>query len=311
MACRVFIDGVLPRAFGMTKATLRKAAVFFAGRSSARIGKPFREVSVILHDDAASDEVHRGIMDVAGATDVITQGYEAIPPEPEGIYGELYVNTDQAIRFSSSRKNWPAGKELLLYVAHGMDHLSGADDLDSESRGRMRRRELKWLSDFSRAAKALLIAAFSFFAIPSSPAAEGLFDYIEYDYERCYASAQALAVVPGGGARMREASGAQVRAGYYVDDFLTLEGSLASTDAATGLGVRGLWHWWGYEKFDPFFTFGAAGWFGGDLGPVAGWGAFWHFNDNFSLRFDADAMFGIEGEDEMVYSFALGVQYSF
>ena len=311
MACKVFIDGILPRAFGMRKATLRKAAEFFAERSSARIGKPFREVAVILQDDAASDEVHRGIMDVEGATDVITQGYEAIPPEPEGIYGELYVNTDQALRFSRSRKDWPADKELLLYVAHGMDHLSGADDMDPASRSMMRRRELKWLSDFSRAAKALLFAVFSFFVIPSSSAAEGLFDYIEYDYERWYASLEALAVVSGGGAEMREASGAQVRAGYYVDDFLTLEASLARTDAATGLGLRGLWHWWGYEKFDPFFTFGAAGWFGGDLGPAIGWGTFWHFSDSLSLRFDADAMFGVESEDEMVYSFALGIQYSF
>ena len=311
MSCRVFIDGVLPRAFGMTKATLRKAAVFFAERSSARIGKPFREVAVILQDDAASDEVHRGIMDVAGATDVITQGYEAIPPEPEGIYGELYVNTDQALRFSHSKKNWPADKELLLYVAHGMDHLSGADDLDSKSRATMRRRELKWLLDFSRAAKALFIAAVLFFAGYSSLYAQGIVDYAEYDYERWYASLEALAVVSNCGAQMSNAGGAMMRIGYYVDDFLTLEGSVAQTDEVTGLGLRGLWHWWGYEKFDPFFTFGAAGWFDGDLGPAIGWGMFWHFSDNLSLRFDADAMFGIESEDEIVYSFSLGIQYSF
>ncbi|MBO5647635.1 MAG: rRNA maturation RNase YbeY [Kiritimatiellae bacterium] len=311
MSCRVFIDGVLPRAFGMTKATLRKAAVFFAERSSARIGKPFREVAVILQDDAASDEVHRGIMDVEGATDVITQGYEAIPPEPAGVYGELYVNADQALRFSRSKKDWPAEKELLLYVAHGMDHLSGADDLDSKNRAIMRRRELKWLSDFAREAKVLLFAVASLFACSLPLFAQGLSDYAEYDYEHWYASAQALAVVPGGASNMRESCGAAIRAGYYVGDFLTIEGSVARTDAATGLGLRGLWHWWGYEKFDPFFTFGVAGWFDGDLGPAAGWGTFWHFNDNLSLRFDADAMFGIESEDEMIYSFALGVQYSF
>ena len=142
---RIHIDGTLPKSLGLTKAELKAAAELFAARSSARIGVPFREVTVVLQDDAASDEAHRAIMDVAGATDVITQGYEAIPPEPEGIYGELYVNCDQAARVAPKRKGWSAAKELLLYVAHGMDHLSGADDHSPCDYARMRRRELAWL----------------------------------------------------------------------------------------------------------------------------------------------------------------------
>ena len=89
-------------------------------------------------------------MGVEGATDVITQAYEAMPPEPEGIYGELYVNVDQALRFSNVARNWSAQKELLLYIAHGMDHLSGADDFESADRARMRRRELAWMRDYAR-----------------------------------------------------------------------------------------------------------------------------------------------------------------
>lgn len=142
---KITIEGVIPKALGLTKAELRAAATFFAARSSARIGVPFREVTVILQNDAESDEAPRAIMDVEGATDVITQGYEAIPPEPEGIYGELYVNCDQALRVAPKRKGWSPTKELLLYVAHGMDHLSGADDHAPEDYARMRRRELTWL----------------------------------------------------------------------------------------------------------------------------------------------------------------------
>ena len=83
----------------------------------------------------------------AGATDVITQGYEAIPPEPDGVYGELYVNADMATRAAPSRRGWSAAKELLLYVAHGMDHLSGADDHSPEDYWKMRRRELRWIRE--------------------------------------------------------------------------------------------------------------------------------------------------------------------
>lgn len=151
MSCEIVIDGSLPRSVAVSKASLKAAARYFASRSSERIGVPFRSVVVVLQDDAASDEVHRGIMGVEGATDVITQAYEAMPPEPEGIYGELYVNVDQALRFSNVAGGWSAAKELLLYVAHGMDHLSGADDLEPVDRARMRRRELAWMRDYARA----------------------------------------------------------------------------------------------------------------------------------------------------------------
>ncbi len=135
----------MPRALGLRRSDLRRLALFFAARSAARIGVPFRAVTVILQDDAFSAEVHQAINGVAGATDVVTQRYEALPGEAPGIYGELYVNCDQAVRAAPKRRGWNAAKEMLLYVAHGMDHLSGADDLGPADYARMRRRELAWL----------------------------------------------------------------------------------------------------------------------------------------------------------------------
>ena len=143
--CRVTVDGVLPRTVGLTKARLKAAAEFFAAKSGARIGVAFRAVTVILQDDAFSAEVHEAINGAKGPTDVITQRYDAMPGEAEGVYGELYVNTDQALRVAPKRRGWSAAKELLLYVAHGMDHLSGADDLKPADYDCMRRRELGWL----------------------------------------------------------------------------------------------------------------------------------------------------------------------
>lgn len=146
--CKIIVDGKLPRGMGLTKAQVKAAAEFFAARSSARIGVPFREVTVVLQDDVSSAEAHEAIMGVGGATDVITQGYDAMPGEAAGVYGELYVNGEQAVRVAPKRKGWGAARELLLYVAHGMDHLSGADDRKARDYARMRRRELKWLKDF-------------------------------------------------------------------------------------------------------------------------------------------------------------------
>ena len=148
MGCRIQIDGKLLRSLGLAKADLKAAAAFFATKSCARIGVPFRAVTIILQDDAFSAEVHEAINGAKGPTDVITQRYDAMPGEREGVYGELYVNVDQALRVAPKRRGWSPAKELLLYVAHGMDHLSGADDLKPRDYDRMRRRELEWIREW-------------------------------------------------------------------------------------------------------------------------------------------------------------------
>lgn len=146
----IAIDGTLPRTLGLTRRELAAAARLFASLSGRRVGERFKSVTIVVQDDEASNEAHRGIMGVAGATDVITQRYDPIPPEEPGIYGELYVNAEQAgrcagkVRGGAGRK-WSARQEFLLYVAHGMDHLSGADDHSEQDYARMRRRELGWL----------------------------------------------------------------------------------------------------------------------------------------------------------------------
>ena len=142
---RIEITGSVPRAMGMTIPEVRTAARFLAARSCARVGGVWHEVIVHLIRDAESDEMHRAIMGIEGATDVITQAYDAIPPEEPGLFGELFVNVDQARRAAPNRRGWSVAKELLLYIAHGMDHLSGADDHSPRDYNTMRRRELGWL----------------------------------------------------------------------------------------------------------------------------------------------------------------------
>ena len=143
---KISICGPLPRSIGLSRAQLAAAARRFAELSARRGGVAFREVTIVLQDDAASAAAHLAIMGVEGATDVITQPYDPMPGEREGVYGELYVNSQRALGVAS-RSRWSPAKEMLLYVAHGMDHLSGADDHSPGDMMRMRRRELKWLRE--------------------------------------------------------------------------------------------------------------------------------------------------------------------
>ena len=142
---RVVLAGTIPGALDVSRPRVAAAARFFAEMSRRRAGGVWHEVVVHLVGDEESGAMHRAIMGIAGATDVITQAYDAIPPEAPGLCGELFVNVDQALRAAPRRRGWSPAKELLLYIAHGMDHLSGADDHDSAGYMSMRRRELAWI----------------------------------------------------------------------------------------------------------------------------------------------------------------------
>lgn len=132
-----------------------------------------------------------------------------------------------------------------------------------------------------------------------------------YEFERFYAGAAAKLVLPQNGGDMRRLGGAGIRAGWYATEMLAFECEGAWMENSAFLGARGLWHWYGYERIDPFFTFGASGWINGDAGPSLGVGTFFHLTGSLSLRFDADATLGIEREPEMAYSLSAGLQYSF
>ena len=128
---------------------------------------------------------------------------------------------------------------------------------------------------------------------------------------RMYWGSSATALLPQGGSDMRRLGGGTARIGHYLSETFAVEADAAWLEDSVGLGIQGLWHFWGYERFDPFATIGARGWIDGDVGPVAGLGAFYHLTDNWSLRGDAQATLGMDGGCEMVYTLGLGVQYAF
>jgi len=143
---RIFIHNA-QRLFKLDTAVLKRLAAALAKLAQARQpDEPkWREVTIHLLDDAGIAPVNAAIMAHDGATDVITQRYEPCPGEPDGLIGELFVNVERAARVAPRRAGWSADRELALYLAHGCDHLTGADDGTPAERTLMRRRELAWL----------------------------------------------------------------------------------------------------------------------------------------------------------------------
>ncbi|MCX6992940.1 MAG: rRNA maturation RNase YbeY [Kiritimatiellaeota bacterium] len=101
------------------------------------------EVSVVLTDDTGIAPVNRTFLDHARATDVITFTLLPMPGGGAGARGEIYLNVQRALEEGARRGN--AADELALYLAHGCDHLTGANDRTVRERRRMRRRELLWI----------------------------------------------------------------------------------------------------------------------------------------------------------------------
>jgi len=133
------------RRFAVDTSAVRRLVRSLAGLARTPAERPWQEVTVHLLDDAGIAPVNRAVLGHEGATDVITQRYEPIPGEAGGLVGELFVNVERALRAAPRRAGWSADRELALYLAHGCDHLAGADDAMPRERARMRRRELAWL----------------------------------------------------------------------------------------------------------------------------------------------------------------------
>ena len=121
--------------------------------------------------------------------------------------------------------------------------------------------------------------------------------------------------------RMRRLGGAAVRAGWYLGEFWSVEGEAAWLENSAALAARAVWHlhgWrefdmlFGYERFDPFLSAGARGWLhDGQVGPSAGFGAYYYLTDEWALRFDADATLGLDTHVETAFAISAGVQYFF
>jgi rRNA maturation RNase YbeY len=122
-----------------------KDLVHYFLRRVARDGASpvWEAINVILADDAVIHRLNASFLKHDYPTDVIAFAYAPVPGAEPGATGELVVNVERAQRIGH-RYGGPE-RELALYVAHGCDHLGGADDGTPAERLRMRARECRWL----------------------------------------------------------------------------------------------------------------------------------------------------------------------
>ena len=113
------------------------------------------EVSVVLTDDEVITQTNREFLGKDRPTDVISFRYDPVPGEDNKATGDLIVNVECALREGPAHDGPDA--ELALYIAHGFDHLSGADDDTPQKRAAMRRTEKRWLAELKSEIKNLIV----------------------------------------------------------------------------------------------------------------------------------------------------------
>lgn len=109
----------------------------------------------MLTDDEGITRSNREFFGKDRPTDVISFRYDPIPGEEPAATGDLLVNVECAVREGAVRDG--AAAELALYIAHGFDHLSGADDDTPARRAAMRRTEKRWLAALQSEIKNLIL----------------------------------------------------------------------------------------------------------------------------------------------------------
>ena len=105
--------------------------------------EPWNEVCLVLVDDEGITQTNCEYFGKNRPTDVISFRYDPIPGEDEGWSGDLVINVDRAVHAGPEHNG--IDYELALYIAHGFDHLSGAEDDTDEKREAMRATETEWL----------------------------------------------------------------------------------------------------------------------------------------------------------------------
>ncbi|MCX7590412.1 MAG: rRNA maturation RNase YbeY [Kiritimatiellae bacterium] len=138
----------LQRQYRVNKEGVRRLVKYFLDCGSVHGRKPmWTEISVALMDNRGMERLNRRHLGRDDTTDVMAFHY--VFPSVGGIVhvGEIAVNVELAAASlpQHAKPGRNPDRELVLYLAHGCDHLLGADDSTPAERSRMLRRERHWI----------------------------------------------------------------------------------------------------------------------------------------------------------------------
>lgn len=122
---------------------LRELVAFVAGAEGVRLD----EVDIAVVDVEEIERLNRRWLNHRRPTDVIS--FDLSDPGEQGLTAQLIVCGDVAVEQARAR-GLGVRRELMLYVIHGLLHLTGYDDTDPTSAEKMHARQRELLEQFRR-----------------------------------------------------------------------------------------------------------------------------------------------------------------
>ena len=145
-----WIDPLDESASGVTIQNLTDSAIPEIVRSLANVpatvlaaegkGDP-GAISIVLTSDHHLAQLHKEHLGDPSVTDLMTYPYET---QDGSISGDIVISLDRAAE-QAIDQTWSLEDEVLFIAIHGMLHLCGWDDRDTEARTAMHKRQLEIL----------------------------------------------------------------------------------------------------------------------------------------------------------------------
>lgn len=108
-----------------------------------KLGYTRSDISIQLVDNTSIASLNQSRLGHEGATDIIT--FPLSPPDAVVLEGELIISAEWAKETALANGDAPLD-ELSLYVAHGLLHMAGQDDIAPNDAREMRFREFQLLN---------------------------------------------------------------------------------------------------------------------------------------------------------------------
>ncbi len=126
-------------------AQLKRLMEFFISEASSKAGHfAYNMLAILLVNDEGIRRYKIEFFDKNETTDVITiPQAHTLPLAMQS--ADIIVNTEMALR-ESKKRTIPLAEEFALYLAHAIDHLSGAKDNTPKKRMAMLKRESLWVA---------------------------------------------------------------------------------------------------------------------------------------------------------------------
>jgi rRNA maturation RNase YbeY len=131
-------------------AAVRKLAYWLIARWPELKPLPtWNEIALIVTNDNGITPANLATFGKGEPTDVISLTYRGLPGETSASTGEIFVNAGRAHAIGRTAQG--TGREMALYIAHGLHHLAGASDRTAALRRAMLNEEKAWLSKAEKA----------------------------------------------------------------------------------------------------------------------------------------------------------------